>query len=786
MISSTETFCEALPVWLAEREAEMNLTAGFRAVFEVPAGSQTVLRLAASTRYRVWLNGTFLACGPTRGPHGFYRVDEWDLTPHLYGGLSLIAIEVAGYNVNSYAYLDQPSFLQAEVISDRQVRAATAVASESVFHAEALPERIQRVPRYSFQRAFCEIYRLTPGINDWRTDPTLPFGSAKLTIQPAKCLRSASVPLPNFLMVTPDTCLASGILRRVPIPQHPWRDRALTDISAKLKGYREQELETNPSLELQQWSSIPVVADGQPVILNEVQTLAAQTWRIFGLDKNRTGFIGMRVICTEPATLYLTFDEVLTEGDVDWMRLACINIATYSLAPGAYDLETFEPYTLRYLKLLALDGAVSIQNIFLRELACPDADRAVFACSDPQVNQIFEAARETYRQNAIDIFMDCPSRERAGWLCDSFFTARAAADVSGHTQVENVFLENFFLPEGFPFLPEGMLPMCYPADHNDGVFIPNWALWFVVQLEDYQARGGSEALIRALEPRVLALFNYFLPFENSDGLLERLDQWVFVEWSLANDFVQDVSYPSNMLYCGALDAASRLYKDPALSEKAGRIRQRILEQSFNGEFFADNAVRKNGTLHVTRNMSETCQYYAFFFGSAAPETHPQLWQRLRDDFGPHRAETGKYADVHPAAPFIGYYLRLELLSRYGESDQILREVSGYFGHMAVQTGTLWEHGRAEASCCHGFASYAVHLLLRDVLGIKIDRRTAQVLLKAPAVALDWCRGSIPVGEEYVTFAWEQGAGGIHQDWNIPGSLTLRQDASPEKIANDSA
>ena len=29
-----------------------------------------------------------------------------------------------------------------------------------------------------------------------------------------------------------------------------------------------------------------------------------------------------------------------------------------------------------------------------------------------------------------------------------------------------------------------MLPMCYPSDHNDGVFIPNWAMWFVVQLKD--------------------------------------------------------------------------------------------------------------------------------------------------------------------------------------------------------------------------------------------------------------------------------------------------------------
>ena len=51
--------------------------------------------------------------------------------------------------------------------------------------------------------------------------------------------------------------------------------------------------------------------------------------------------------------------------------------------------------------------------------------------------------------------------------------------------MEQNFFENFLLPDRFEHLPPGMLPMCYPADHNDGVFIPNWSLWFVVQLEEY-------------------------------------------------------------------------------------------------------------------------------------------------------------------------------------------------------------------------------------------------------------------------------------------------------------
>ena len=83
-----------------------------------------------------------------------------------------------------------------------------------------------------------------------------------------------------------------------------------------------------------------------------------------------------------------------------------------------------------------------------------------------------------------------------------------------------------------------------------------------VQLEEYLARSGDRATVEPSRPRVLALFDYFERFRNHDGLLEKLESWVFVEWSKANHFVQDVNYPSNMLYAAALAAAGRLYALP--------------------------------------------------------------------------------------------------------------------------------------------------------------------------------------------------------------------------------
>jgi alpha-L-rhamnosidase len=409
---------------------------------------------------------------------------------------------------------------------------------------------------------------------------------------------------------------------------------------------------------------------------------------------------------------------------------------------------------MRYLKLNLLQGMCEVENLYLREYANSETEEARFSCSNPRLNQIYEAARQTFKQNATDIFMDCPSRERAGWLCDSFFTSRVAFDLCGNTTIEKNFFENYLLPAGFTHLPEGMLPMCYPADHYDGVFIPNWALWFVIQLEEYQARSGDQELVVALRFRLEALYEYFQKFINQDGLLEKLESWVFVEWSKANSFVQHVSYPTNMLYAAALAAGGRMYNEPDLIDQAEQIRDVIRQQSFDGEFFVDNAVRKDGQLQVTQNRTEICQYFAFFFDIATPQTHSELWDKLLHQFGPKRKQTNTFPEIHLANAFVGNYLRSELLSRYDQQAQIKKEIVDFFLYMAEQTGTLWENIGASASCNHGFSSHVAHSLYRDVLGVRaVDSQKKIIHLRIADVGLDWCEGRLLTPQGPVVVKW---------------------------------
>jgi alpha-L-rhamnosidase len=767
------TFASAQPVWPQGREREKNLFVGFRASFDAAGRRPIVLRATGSTIYRMFVNGAFRGYGPARGPHGYYRVDEWDLTPALLAGRNSIAFEVAGYNVNSYYLIDQPSFLQAEVVAGASVLASTAGSGEH-FEAGILSERIQKVQRYSFQRPFSEIYRLRPGYDRWRNSPSPTFQSVDCSVSPPKQLLPRRVPYPAFALRRPVRQVAHAKIR-VGVPaENLWKDRSLTGIGDKLGGFPESELEVIPSLELQHIAAeSPEILD-LPYAAGKPTAVGPRSQHILDFGADISGFIGVKVNCLKPARLFLVFDELLSDGDVDFKRLSCVNIVSYELREGSFALEAFEPYTLRYLKLLVLDGECEFTDIHIREYANPDVRQSHFQASDERLDRLFAAGRETYRQNAVDIFTDCPSRERAGWLCDSFFTARAALDLSGSSTMERNFLENFQLPPRFAFIPEGMLPMCYPADHNDGNFIPNWSLWFVLQLEEYLARSGDRQTVEALRAKLERLFDYFHRFENQDGLLEKLDGWVFIEWSKANDYVQDVNYPSNMLYAAALDAAARMYASQGWAAKAKRVREMIRRQSFDGHFFVDNAVRHNGNLEVTHNHSEVCQYFAFFTGTASPESHPELWRTLKEQFGPHRQDTKAFAEIAPANAFVGNVLRLELLSKQGLSRQMLEESVSYYLYMAERTGTLWEDISPTASCNHGFASHIVHMLYRNVLGLwSVDAVNKLVHIRLADVPLSSCAGGVPTAHGMVELSWKTQGDAIEYQVRTPDGFQVQ-------------
>ncbi len=698
MIFKEKKFIKARPVW--EREMQKELNHSLKFVSSVKKSENAILRISGYTGYQVFVNGEFIHFGPARAGRGYYRTDEINISEHLKNKLNEIVVISTGYYCDTFEWLKEPSFFCAEIVSEGEVVAYTGGDGWRAF---SLSERIKRVQRYSYQRAFAEVYDMSRA-DDCR--------EVELELCEDKKFIEREISYPEFPRESVESLYCTGSALHV-APERLYSDRAVANAGTTVDGFPVDEAEVVSIHKLQH---LELREEGGTVSLPTL--MGSDTFVGASMRSNTTGLIEIELRCIEDTELYVAFDEILVDGKIDYTRNNTSNVIFYRLKGGSdYKLLTAEPYTFKYVSVINVGGKAELRYVGVVRTDF-NASEIVMRLKperhDAVIERIYSAAVETFRQNTFDIYMDCPSRERAGWLCDSFFTARVERLLSGKSTVEKCFLSNFAMEESYRGLPKGMLPMCYPSEFRNPEYIPNWAMWYFLELREYLDRTGDRELIDDLRPKMLALCEYFERFENSDGLLERLEGWVFVEWSMCNKLTQDVNYPSNMLYYLFLKTLYELYGDEKYNEKAKKLRKIIREQSRMGLFFSDNSVFSDGKLTLTGERTETCQYYAFFTGVATPEEDGELLKTLVDDFGPERAKSGKWREIHPSNAFIGNYLRLELLARYGIYDKLEENIRGYFDYMAALTGTLWEHKDIKASCNHGFASHV--LIWLDKLG----------------------------------------------------------------------
>jgi alpha-L-rhamnosidase len=700
-----KAFLRARPVWATAAAKPPNLWLSFHASVELSPGAPGVLHIAAAQAYRAWVDGVRVGHGPARAAHGHARVDVWPLPPTRRATREIV-IEVLHHGVPTFCTTEEPPFLCAELrVEGRAVLWTTPTSPES-FVAEHRRERIRRVERYSYQRDFVEAYRLGPYGFDWLAPgyrPRRPLALAAAGLRRVWLGRKTSAPEEGWSLPLPRAEHGRAIFDPA-LARSAKRWRHIHDVPEVSAGFAPDQLDWRMHRAL---AGLRLETRGEtaaPASARAEHRLAEGGWLRVDFGKIVTGFPAMRVVAETPLRLLLHFDEILVDGRVDFDRSSCVNAIRLDLAAGAkVEFEAFAPYTLRHLEIVAWSGVARISRVRLRHqrnpLPCAPAPAGLTA----SLRRVRAAAVESFRQNALDLFMDCAGRERAGWLCDSLYAARGEWHLTGDNPVERAFLENYLRPASFPGVPEGMVPMCYPAEALQGLFIPNWALFFILQLEEARRLRRSPAAWRPwIERQVRGLLRYFRRFENEFGLLENLDGWMFVEWSRANELTRGVNLPTNFLYAAALAAAARLLGEPEPAARARAVRAAACALGWRGDRFADQATRgEDGALRIGEEASEVGQYYALVFGALPAKLRRPLWSRLVEE---------DFSGLVPANVFVGKLLRLELLVRAGEHARARRELTRYFLPMARETGTLWELFERTVSCNHGFNAALVPLI----------------------------------------------------------------------------
>ena len=708
-----------------------------------------LLEIAGASEYQCFLNGDFLLYGPERGAKGRFYVDEALLKG---SGPRRLSIFLTGSNAKGYERVNEKPFLFYRIYDERGNILRKTSTDDRVYVS---PFRLEKVARFSYQRAFSESYRMdygaykafrTPGmIIDLPSEPLAQVGEMSLY--------ERRTHYPRYERYV-GTLLEGGRFEIDPsLPV--WDDRSMH--APFLGMYEKKDWEVAPS----DYVSQCVYHLGTPK-----NSLSKGDFLTYGLTKSKTGFPVLRLRVYDHSVIDIVFDEADTSDEpgpigIDFKRNGTHNILHYDLTPGTYELTGFIPVSGKYFRLLVEEGWVEpLPNAFeVISLENPDATRLAARIEDSELSLVFEAARESFRQCAVDVLMDCPSRERAGWLCDTYFTARAEALLTGENAVEKAFLDDYAHYVNRGDQPPKMIPMCHPSDYGDQGYIPNWPMFYVLELLEAKKRNQRTLDLEGAYKKIAPFLEWCESFRDEEGFLENVDGVVFVEWSHANDLesTRGVNFPTNMLYERMLEALSELYPERLgyLKERARGLRKAIMALGYDGKWWNDNAMRnKEGKLVLTGRVSEVTQYYAFHFGFASKEKDPELYERVFSLLGPKRSPKVSEDEVFPANMFIGYYLRLSSLLKEGEFEKVLDEARIYFGKMALRTGTLWEYDSYFASLTHGFASFAANIIVECLSGVYLIDEVKKVVhrRKGKRVAIK-CRFDIPVegGARFLTY-----------------------------------
>ncbi len=683
-------FLKSKPMWAKGEENTMNYHLILKAVADDTA--DLTLYITATYTYRLSVNREFVAYGPARTAKGYARVDEISLDK--FGGAPAeIVIEVSGYNCCSYVCAKQAPLVVAELRRGDEVLLKT-----DDFRTYKSCRRVVEVERYAGQRHFTEVYDERNG-DIFAEVNKVELAEVDIGIK----FLPRHVLYPEYSVVSARNCKHFGSFEYNPDYDRN-RFKGIFDPNKEWGRFEQDEIKHSPFLFVRQQKLIHKTSDIRyPVIVK------AGEYAVFDLEMLYAGFLNWDITANEESDVVIAFSEMCFDCDFDFTSLNARNVIEQLLPAGMHkESYSFEPYTARFVAFFVKEGSVTVNGFSMRTYEHTFKGARPYRGHDKELGEIYNAAIRSFAHNAVDLYTDCPSRERAGWLCDSYFSGKAEMELFGTHIVEDNFLENYVLYKNEGILPEGALPMCYPADSVTGEndkFIPQWNLWYVLEVADYLTNRNPKADKESFRPGVMGVLSFFKSYENEEGLVERLPSWNFVEWSTANEWVWDVNYPTNFLYSEALTQTAKVFDLPELADKAKKIREKAIELSFDGEVFCDHAVRNDeGVLINQPHFSEAAQYYAALFGGIDiyDAKYEKLLSHIREGFKNFNKDNKEFVPVNA---FMGFYLRMEYLMRHGEKALLENDIKDFFSQTAKHTQTLWEHKYRNGSYDHGFASY---------------------------------------------------------------------------------
>lgn len=400
-------------------------------------------------------------------------------------------------------------------------------------------------------------------------------------------------------------------------------------------------------------------------------------------------------------------EELETETKVrNHLRCNCDYEDTWVLADGENYLEQFEYKCFRYVQLIA-ESSVQLSDFMCEYRHYPFDDTYLKETwQEPLLEKIVKICKMAVKNCSQEAFLDCPHREKGQYLGDLTVTAHALYYLTGDTRLFKKALQDFAHSTR---ICKGMMAVAPGSFMQE---IADFSLLYPYQLLLYYRLSGDKELLRELLPIAEGVEEYFLQFQNQDGLLENVKtKWNLVDWpeNLRDGYDFELPQPVvgdgchnviNALYLGmrqSIEKIKTILEIPSQIDLSG-LKEAYIHTFFREDqgLFADSSVSNHCALHSN--------IYAAFYG-LQPEKNKivELVRKKGLSCGVFTAYFVLYGMLHMGEKELVY----ELLMNKSEHSwyQMLKEG-------ATSTFEAWgKDQKWNTSLCHAWAAAPVPVLM---------------------------------------------------------------------------
>ncbi len=333
-----------------------------------------------------------------------------------------------------------------------------------------------------------------------------------------------------------------------------------------------------------------LTAQLQPIICNEEikpSSITRDDTGAFVVDFGQNLFGTLRLAVSGPEGTLVTLryaeciraDGMIDSGSIEagWLAEPQSHYDEYILRGDAE--ETYQPrfscHGFRYVEIAGYPGELTSDRIIAKVVHNDILNGSRFTCGSELLNRLHRSAVWSFRSNLVSVPMDCPSRERQGWLGDAH--CHSEADVLNFDMA--AFYEKWFDDISDGQLDNGIVPLICPSEGHEYALDMPWVSAVVfIPWEYYTAYGDKAFLTKhyAMMKRCLDVYEARL---DQGGLLQ--DSILFGDWFGQS---KDLSKPylASAYYYRCLVLFSRIAKvlgnradATAYSARAGHVRAGI-------------------------------------------------------------------------------------------------------------------------------------------------------------------------------------------------------------------